>query len=60
MKKIFRTLAALTLVVVLAASLSAAAWADGEDAGGTETGITTPTVGTATVAINGLVDGEVV
>lgn len=56
MKKIFRTLAALTLVVVLAASLSAAAWADGEDAGGT-----TPTTKfNATVTVKGLVDGEIV
>lgn len=56
MKKIFRTLAALTLVVVLAASLSAAAWADGEDADGT-----TPTTKfNATVTVKGLVDGEIV
>lgn len=56
MKKIFRTLAALTLVVVLAASLSAAAWAYGEDADGT-----TPTTKfNATVTVKGLVDGEIV
>ncbi len=64
MKKIIRTLAALTLVVMLAASLSAAAWADGEDTtGGTETGSTTPTTEfnkTATVTINGLAAGEIV
>ncbi len=57
MKKIFRTLAALTLVVMLAASLSAAAWADGEGAtGGTET----TKEFNATVTVKGLVDGEVV
>lgn len=55
MKKIIRTLAALTLVVMLAASLSAAAWADGET-GNTET---TKEL-TATVTVEGLVDGEVV
>ena len=62
MKKIIRTLAALTLVVMLAASLSAAAWADGEDAtGGTETGSTTTEFNkTATVTINGLMAGETV
>lgn len=59
MKKIIRTLAALTLVVMLAASLSAAAWADG-NVGGAEGGGTTPTVGTATVTINGLMAGETV
>lgn len=55
MKKIIRTLAALTLIVMLAASLSAAAWADGET-GNTET---TKEL-TATVTVEGLVDGEVV
>ena len=62
MKKIIRTLAALTLVVMLAASLSAAAWADREDAtGGTETGSTTTEFNkTATVTVNGVTPGEVV
>lgn len=55
MKKIIRTLAALTLALVLAASLSAAAWADGET-GNTET---TKEL-TATVTVEGLVDGEIV
>lgn len=55
MKKIIRTLAALALVVMLAASLSAAAWADG-NVGGAET---TKEL-TATVTVEGLVDGEIV
>lgn len=55
MKKIFRTLAALILVVVLAASLSAAAWADGEEA---ETASNFDK--TATVTINGLASNETV
>ena len=57
MKKIIRTLAALTLALVLAASLSAAAWADG-DIGSAET--TTEFNKTATVTINGLMTGETV
>lgn len=60
MKKIIRTLAALTLVVMLAASLSAAAWADGEDANADGTETTTEFNKTATVTINGLVAGEIV
>lgn len=63
MKKIIRTLAALTLALVLAASLSAAAWADGEDADGSETGSTATTTEftkTANVTINGLMAGETV
>ena len=55
MKKIIRTLAALTLIVMLAASLSAAAWADGD----TDSAETT-TEFNATVTVKGLVDGEVV
>ena len=55
MKKIIRTLAALALALVLTASLSSAAWADG-DTGNTET---TKEL-TATVTVEGLVDGEVV
>lgn len=58
MKKIFRTLAALTLVVVLAASLSAAAWADGEDADGAETAAAFNM--TATVTVTGVAPGEIV
>lgn len=57
MKKIIRTLAALTLALVLAASLSAAAWADG-DTGSAET--TTEFNKTATVTINGLMADETV
>ena len=63
MKKIIRTLAALTLVVMLAASLSAAAWADGDNADGSETGSTATTTEftkTANVTINGLMAGEIV
>ena len=56
MKKIIRTLAALTLVVMLAASLSAAAWADDGDTGSAET--TTEFNKTANVTINGLMAGE--
>lgn len=55
MKKIIRTLAALTLALVLAASLSSAAWADGDN-GSAET----TTELTATVIVKGLVEGEVV
>lgn len=57
MKKIIRTLAALTLIVMLAASLSAAAWADG-DTDSAET--TTKFNKTATVTINGLMADEIV
>lgn len=60
MKKIIRTLAALTLVVMLAASLSAAAWADG-NVGGAEGGGTTPSTEftkKAAVIVTGVVPGE--
>lgn len=58
MKKIIRTLAALTLVVMLAASLSAAAWADGEEVGGAETAAAFNK--TATVTVTGVAPGEIV